>query len=186
MAFIVIEGDNGTGKDTLAQLMNKNNQYKILTYDSKIREIEKYAKDAFGEEKIKRFLEYGKASSDFALKQRGNIILVRYWISTLAAAYADGIYDYNKICEIMKNVCCDLCKPDIVFCLWCNFDSRINRIKERNSTDFDDTTIKRSLRYEWILKKLEKKSNLNWININTTGKSVNAVYHEACKYLENK
>lgn len=183
MAFIVIEGDNATGKDTLAKLINKKNQYNILTYNPKIREIEKYAKSAFGEEKVKRFLEYGKVSSDFVFKQRGNIILIRYWISTLAAAYADEIYDYNKICKIMHNTCFNLCKPDIIFCLWCDFDIRINRIKKRNSIEFDDTTKRRALRYSWILKKLEKNLNLNWININTTGKSINDVYNEIYKYL---
>lgn len=183
MGFIIIEGDNGTGKDTLAQKIEQNHGYKILTYEPEIKKIEKYAKQAEGEEKVKRFLEYGKASSDLALKEKNDVLLVRYWISTLAAAYADKIYDYDKVIEIMNSVCSNYCKPDVVFCLWCDFDSRVDRIQKRNSPDFDDTTLNRSLRYKWILEKLEKESNLNWVNINTTGKSIDGVYEEVSKYL---
>ena len=47
MKFYVIEGDNGTGKDTLAAKF-QNDGFEILTYDKKIKQhtcvIERYHK----------------------------------------------------------------------------------------------------------------------------------------------
>ena len=43
MRFILIEGDNGTGKDTLA-LKLENKGLKVVTYDLRIKQVEKKAK----------------------------------------------------------------------------------------------------------------------------------------------
>lgn len=54
MKFYVIEGDNGTGKDTLAAKF-QNDGFEILTYDKKIKQMEQIAKRKL--EKI-RFLTF--------------------------------------------------------------------------------------------------------------------------------
>ncbi len=183
MSFIVIEGDNGTGKDTLAQNIKKNLGYKIITDEPKIKKMNKKAKKFEGKKRIKEFLKYGKKCSKKVYKSKENVILVRYWISTLAAAYADRIYTYKQVCEEIDKTCSKFCKPDMIFCLWCNFGDRIERIKMRQAADFDDITKQRALDYIWILKELQQRVETNWVDIDTTNKSKEEVYKEVYKYI---
>lgn len=183
MSFIVIEGDNGTGKDTLALNIQDNMGYKIITNEPKIKELNRKAKEHFGEERVKRFLEYGKACSNIANNTTENHIIVRYWISTLAAAYADNIYTYKQTLDAEKIYCSELCKPDAIICLWCDYKERTKRIKTRNSKDFDDITKQRNEKYRFFLKIFETRTNIKWINIDTTNKTRNEVFKEAYKYI---
>lgn len=183
MSFIVIEGDNGTGKDTLAQNIKNNLGYRIITDEPNIKKMNIKAKKLKGKRRIKKFLKYGKKCSKVVYKSKENVILVRYWISTLAAAYADGIYTYKQVCRQIDKKCKKFCKPDMVFCLWCNFEDRIERIKLRQAADFDDITKQRALKYIWILKELQQTIETNWIDIDTTNKSKEQVYKEVCKYI---
>ena len=147
MSFIVIEGDNGTGKDTLAQALEKYG-FNIITYDSEIKKFSEIAKQAKGKNRVKKFLGYGKACSDLVKqnKEKGkNSLLIRYWISTLAAAYADDIYSYDEVITIVKTISPKLEKPDKIIRLECDFDERIRRIEKRNSPDFDDKTLSSTL-----------------------------------------
>ena len=183
--FLVIEGDNGTGKDTLAQGLEKYG-FKILTYDKRVKEFEKVARQGAGEEKIKRFLAYGKACSDFvseSKKKNENVILIRYWISTLAAAYADGVYDYEKINDIIDTIYPKLEKPDVLLRLNCNFNERVQRIQNRESSNFDDVTKKRAEKYEWISGKIKTKTDFKWNEIDTSNKSIEKVYQEALEAI---
>ena len=183
--FLVIEGDNGTGKDTLAQGLEKYG-FKILTYDKRVKEFEKVAGQGTGEEKTKRFLAYGKACSDFVSesKKKGeNVILIRYWISTLAAAYADGVYDYEKISDIIDTIYPKLEKPDMLLRLNCNFKERVHRIQNRKSANFDDVTKTRAEKYEWISSKIKAKTDFKWNEIDTSNKSIEEVCQEALEAI---
>lgn len=178
--FLVIEGDNGTGKDTLAQGLEKYG-FKILTYDDRAKKFEKVAREGKKEEKIKRFLAYGKACSDFVTESKSkneNVILIRYWISTLAAAYADEVYDYNKISNIIDTIYQKLEKPDLLLRLNCSFDERVQRIQNRKSANFDDVTHKRAERYEWISDKIKEKVDFKWKEIDTSNKTVEDIRKE--------
>lgn len=117
MRFIVIEGDNGTGKDTLALKIQDKLGYRVITNESKIKEFNKEAKSYKGKERVKKFLEYGKFCSNIVEKSNENVILVRYWLSTLAAAYADNIYTYEQTCKLENNICSKFYKPDLIICL---------------------------------------------------------------------
>ncbi len=183
--FLVIEGDNGTGKDTLAQKLEKYG-FKILTYEERVKEFEKVARKGTGEDKIKKFLDYGKLCSDFvseSKKRNENVILVRYWISTLAAAYADGVYSYEKISGIIDAIYTKLEKPDMLLRLNCDFNARIQRIQNRKSDNFDDATKMRAERYEWISKKIKSKTNFKWTEIDTSNKSIEDVCQEALEII---
>lgn len=184
MSFIVIEGDNGTGKDTLALKLKDNLGYSIITNEPKIKELNKQAKCFTGKKRIIEFLKYGKVCSNQARIEE-NAVVVRYWISTLAAAYADKIYNYEQVRKIENEIYFKYYKPDIVICLWCDFEARIKRIKNRKSTDFDDITKERSQRYRWYLKEYQKKPQMKWINIDTTNKTEKEVFDEVCKYINN-
>lgn len=184
MSFIVIEGDNGTGKDTLAENIKEKLNYKILTNEPYIKELNRQAKKYTGEKRVREFLNYGKICSEVIKNTEENSILVRYWLSTLSAAYADKIYNYKQVCEIENEICSKFCKPDMVICLWCDFETRVKRIKSRNAKDFDDVTKERNERYKWFLREYEKRTDVKWININTTDKNENEVFEEVYKYIQ--
>ena len=75
-------------------------------------------------------------------------------------------------------------KPDKIIRLECDFDERIRRIEKRNSPDFDDKTLSRAKKYEWISKRIQSELNINWISIDTTNKTKVQVCDEAVKQLE--
>lgn len=183
MSFIVIEGDNGTGKDTLALKIQDKLGYRVITNEQNIKELNKKSKSYEGKERVKKFLEYGKFCSDKVRNVNENVILVRYWLSTLAAAYADNIYTYEQTRELENNICSKLYKPDIIICLWCDFETRVKRIETRRTLDFDDVTKERNERYKWFLKQYEEKTDIKWINIDTTNKSRDEVFEDFLKHI---
>ena len=186
MNFFVIEGDNGTGKDTLALKLQKKYGFRIITNEEDIVKLNKKAKEFNGKQRIKKFLEYGAVCSNRVKNSSQNSILVRYWISTLAAAYADKILEYEDVCKIQDKICSEFYKPDGIICLSCDFEKRIDRIENRKSDDFDDITIERNHRYRWFLDKIQNRIDINWVNIDTSNKDVEQVFKEVCKYLEEK
>ncbi len=183
MRFIVIEGDNGTGKDTLAIKLQESFGFRIITNEEDIINLNKEAKKYDGIKKIEKFLEYGKICSEKVRHSNQDIILVRYWISTLASAYADNICTYQETCKLRHNICSTFCEPDTIICLWCDFATRLNRIKTRKTLDFDDITIERNNKYKWFLNKMESTTNIKWINIDTTVKTKEEVFEETFRYL---
>lgn len=186
MSFFVIEGDNGTGKDTLALKLQKKYGFRIITNEEDIVQLNKEAKKFEGKQRVKKFLMYGATCSNRVKNSRQDSILVRYWISTLAAAYADKIFSYEDVCRIQDEICSGFYKPDGIICLSCDFEKRIDRIEKRKSNDFDDITIERNNRYKWFLKKIQSRININWVNIDTSDKDAEQVFDEVCKYLDER
>ena len=78
MFFFVIEGDNGTGKDTVASKFIEDG-FEIVTYDKKIRTMEKLAKKEIGKNRVLKFMAYNKAESDL-IKEKRNYKNVLIWI----------------------------------------------------------------------------------------------------------
>lgn len=177
MSFVVIEGDNGTGKDTQALKLEEKYGYSVITNFDEMKIINSEAKQHIGKEKVEKFLKYCNLCSEYSLIY-DNSLVVRYWISTLAAAYADNIYTYDEVLKLQEKFCLNMNVPDIIICLWCNFDNRIKRINERHSDDFDDVTESRSIKYAWFLNQVKEKYNLNWVDIDTTDKSIEDVFNE--------
>ena len=184
MSFFVIEGDNGTGKDTLAIKLQKNFGFRVITNEEDIIRLNKEAKKYDGKKRVKKFLEYGKICSDTVKESNQNAILVRYWISTLAAAYADDIFSYEDVCKIQNEICSKFYKPDGIICLSCDFEKRVDRIEQRHAEDFDDTTKRRNDKYRWFLNKMQERTDISWINIDTSDKNPDQVFEEVCEYLK--
>ena len=177
MKFIVIEGDNGTGKDTQALKLSEKLGCDVITNYDDMKIFNKTAKGFSGKERVKKFLQYCELCSKYASSSE-NSIVVRYWVSTLAAAYADNIFTFDEVLKLQEEFCSNMKKPDIIICLWCDFDNRIKRINDRHSDDFDDVTENRSVKYAWFLNQMKERYNLNWVDIDTTGKTIDEVFDE--------
>lgn len=150
-----------------------------------IKKYEKIAKKYNNEKKVGLFLAYNKKCSEMVKKESDcDKLLVRYWLSSLTAAYADCIYDYNKVMK-MSVICLEkMERPDYIIRLRCNFNERIRRIEERNSSEFDDKTMKRNIDYQYITDKIiEKTPMLNWIEIDTSNLNQEQVFDAVHKKI---
>lgn len=186
MYFFVIEGDNGTGKDSLAQKFQTIG-FKIITYDNDIREIEKNARLYDGKARVQKFIEYNKACGDKAEdeKRTNNVILVRYLVSSLAAGYADNIFSANETIDLFNKIYDQFPKPDIIIELKCKSEERIKRIEKRNSKIFDDKSLDREKKYRWIIDKIKSNINEKWIEIDTTNLNIEEVFNSTLKKIKN-
>lgn len=63
------------------------------------------------------------------------------------------------------------------------FEIRIKRIETRKAIDFDDVTIERNEKYKWFLNRYQMRTDIKWINIDTTNKNKTEVFEEARKYI---
>ena len=182
--FLVIEGDNGTGKDTLALGLAENSGFSIITNREDTIELKREAKKYTGSERIKKFAEYSKFCSSIVSSHARNakIAVVRYWLSTVAAGYADRILSYEQSMEYERRLA-GLERPSAVIFLECGFAERKDRIVKRAAEDFDDLTLLRSDRYKWYLADFQNRLRIPFIRINTTNKRPAEVLDTAVKYI---
>ncbi|MDR1250460.1 MAG: hypothetical protein LBK63_14320 [Treponema sp.] len=178
MAVVLIEGDNGTGKTTISQKFSENGFY-VVTDESAIKELEKQAKNftVGSKERIDAFIAYNIYCGNEALKYR-NSLIVRYWISTISAAYADGLFSLKEAIQKTKILSQVLPQPDFIFRLKCDYDVRVKRIATRNLKTYDTSdniTFERDKKYQEILSKIEKYLK-NWHNINTVDKNPEQIF----------
>ena len=160
--FIAIEGDNATGKTTLGKMLQTKG-FELITEHQDIKKIETDAKalKVGSKERIEAFFAYNKECGEKA-KQTTNSVLVRYWVSSVAAAYADGAFSINEALAKVEECIQNLPKPNFYFRLICSREHRLQRIQERRiAKDYsDDTSCKREIRYTEILDTIDKKFNL--------------------------
>jgi thymidylate kinase len=178
MALIIIEGDNGTGKTTIGQKFSEK-EYFVVTDDATAKECETSAKTFQIGSRVRfdAFVKYNDFCGKLA-KEHNNSLIVRYWISTVAAGYADGCFSMPEALMIATNLYKKLPEPDYVFRLKCDYGVRISRINARNSIvpdATDDITIERDKKYQEILDELEKIVN-NWFTINTADQSPEQIF----------
>ena len=181
--WIVIEGDNGTGKDVLAE---KLLDYKILNRRKEIIMIEKTARKASLIKKIDAFLDYNKTHVKYAREL--NYISLRYWPSTLAGGYADNLLTEKEFRKLIDKCLFSLEKPDLFICLICDYIVRMKRIKKRliEQPELMDKDNLQKDRAERHYKAMLEISNYfpNWYFINTTNLSKEEVYKISSKIIE--
>ena len=157
--FIVIEGDNGTGKTSVASILNKKHNFEFITEHPDIAELEQKAKsfDIGSIERFEAFLDYNRACGEQSEKHIRSV-LARYWISTIAAGYADKLFDINETLTRADSIIKTMPRPDHIFRLKCSFEKRIERIEKRALSDGnDDITAERDKRYSFILDNIQSR-----------------------------
>jgi thymidylate kinase len=168
MFLVAIEGDNGTGKDTAGALLQRQG-FHISNYDVEAVEASKKARQTGRREQTAGFLKYGEICAEIAARHEKSLI-IRYWMSTVAAAYSDGVFTWEEALEKATELLKRLPSPACVFYLTCDFNKRIDRINHRDPTSSDDRTSERAKRYASISAELAKLFN-HWYVIDTTNMS---------------
>ena len=157
--FIVIEGDNGTGKTTVSHILNEKYNFKFITEHKEILQLEIQSKcfDIGSIARFKAFVNYNRICGKQAEKC-DRALLARYWISTVSAAYADKLFNIDEAHEKADELMNTLVRPDYIFRLKCDFRKRIDRIEKRTAADKnDDITVERDRRYSLILDHLQER-----------------------------
>lgn len=165
--FVVIEGDNGTGKTTLGELL-EDAGFEFVSKKCEARTLEaeakKYPCDSL--QRYEAFMKYNKFCGGCAAESR-RAVVVRYWFSTLAAAFADGLFEFDYAVKISESLYSSMPKPDYVFRLYCDYSVRTSRISRRNSKGGDDISQERDRKYILISNALGYNIP-GWYTIDTT------------------
>jgi thymidylate kinase len=186
MGLIILEGDNGAGKDTIAGLFEKEG-YFIPTYEQEARIKEQNAKTLKGISRISAFLEYNKFCGDLSMHHK-NSLIVRYWTSTIAASYADGVLTMAEAIKKAHDVYDTLPQHDFIICLKCEYYKRINRIQNRRSAGGsvdDNITIERDNKYQEIQKEFESFVP-HWVKIDTSDKRPEVLFEQILNIIGKK
>lgn len=139
--FIAIEGDNGTGKTTLSKFF-RNLGFEIVSEIDEAKILETEAKKFLpgSLERHEAFIKYNSFCGEYTAKP-GKFLIIRYWISTIAAAFADGLFDFRTSMNIAQSLSESMPKPDYIFRLLCDYQVRISRIagrKNKNNGHLED------------------------------------------------
>lgn len=188
LKWIVIEGDNGTGKDVLAKRLEDMN-YQIINYEDSIKAVENKVRQNKRNNKIELFLEYNEICSNFNCNT--NCVSLRYWPSTISAGFADNQLTDEDLRQYIERCVLRFRKPDAFIYLTCDYDERVRRIENRlidmpELKGKDDIAIIRGKRHLDAMTMISGRYS-NWYNINTTNLTIDDVYKKfmkICKELQ--
>ena len=187
--FIVIEGDNGTGKTTLGKFLQRSG-FVIVNDTEEAKSLEAQAK-TYPPDSLQRyeaFVKYNRFCGEYTLKTE-NAVSVRYWFSTITAAFADGIFTLEEAMNISEQLNTSMIRPDYIFRLYCDYPVRTERILRRasDSTEhlYDDTSLERSIKYRQFSDVLVRKFG-NCYNINTTTSRPSQIFTKIAKIARIK
>jgi len=127
--WLIIEGDNGVGKDTLADLLATQGWTRVD--GPRISAALTKARGLAGMEKVKAFLLYNEECRKVAAASPGPVVQVRYWPSTLAAGFRDGHLLWNEMLKIKNVYSTVLPQPTHVIYLCCRHKEHHRRILDR-------------------------------------------------------
>jgi hypothetical protein len=132
--FVVIEGDNGVGKDTVASALCREG-WKLINEEPRVGQALASAKPLRRSDRLAAFLRYNRICGETAANSSARCVQVRYWPSTLAAAFADGFITWQQMNELRRTCFESMMHPTLLLELKCDFHTRIQRIQARGSID---------------------------------------------------
>jgi thymidylate kinase len=152
--WIVIEGDNGVGKDTLAcKLVGRG--WSIPTNDLDARHARDLAMQLCGRDRAFAMLRYGRLCAARA-QARASSLLVRYWPSTLAAASADELLPPERVGRLIHWAAVNMPRPALFVELTAELPERVRRVQARGRLPgaVDDVSATRNSRYRLAIQKI--------------------------------
>lgn len=183
--WLVIEGDNGAGKDTLAAQLATSG-FELINAHPSAQSAERRARRMSGGEKIAAFLEYNRTCAGIAQNAGCRVVQIRYWPSTLAAAYADNIMTWEQVQAAATHHAALLMQPTMLLYLECNHEERIKRIAVRGPLPdkSDDVSAIRAARHKAAMTDFSTRLN-HWVNLNCTTLSPKEVFARTIELLSN-
>jgi len=155
--FIVLEGIDGTGKTTLAKLLSKElDCYYYKTPSAPFSEIRNYV-DNIDNCQARFFFYFTNilfTSIEIQeLLKTNHVICDRYYFSTFSYHYA---LNQNFKNLGFENILENILEPDIVFYLKADFDTRINRICQREKIN-QQSALTDNLNHQIFTQKVDEE-----------------------------
>jgi hypothetical protein len=146
--WFVIEGDNGVGKDTLADRLVIDGWF-LASQTSQALCYKDEASHLGGLNRVIAFLSYNRFCAKLASGYQSRSFLVRYWPSTLIAGFADAIFDWDEFENRVRDCVTQLPIPRMILFLTCRLDARRDRVRERGLVpgSVDNISEDRDARY---------------------------------------
>ena len=149
--FFVLEGDNGSGKSTAAAALGADGMY-VVSNDPELKDAETRAKNLRGRERIRAFYAYNRQTANKALSYGADCLVVRYWPSTLAAAFADGFIDSDELIRQCRDNLKTFPEPAVFIYLKCDHAERVRRLTVRDAPgERDDRSLSRAAKYQYAI-----------------------------------
>ncbi len=185
--WFVIEGDNGAGKDALADRLIDDGWFLSSRLPQVVAEKDS-ARLQYGKDRVTAFLSYNQRCGELASTHSSRSFLVRYWPSTLAAAFADDILEWPDFESWVDRTVRQLPAPALILYLQCGLNTRRDRVQQRGMVpgSVDDVSENRDRRYWNAVRWLSTSPGLgNWNTLDTTELNIEQV-HRAVRSLLSK
>ncbi len=181
MFWLLIEGDNGTGKDTLRAFFERDG-WRHSNDNSNAASALEAARRCTGRERIPAYLRYCRACATRENDPDSRTVTVRYWPSTLAGGYADGLINEQELDQLLEQCVRDLPAPDSVIELRCDLGTRVQRIQQRvpdYSGSIDSIDPERARLHRLALERIAARWRRPWLVLETTTMLPNQVFDTA-------
>jgi thymidylate kinase len=161
--WFVIEGDNGAGKDTLADKLLCDGWFLVSRSQSAVTEKEQ-ANLLTGIDRVSAFLSYNQRCGVLASARQSRSFLVRYWPSSLVAGFADSVFGWEEFKARVDHSIQRLPTPSLILFLQCRLDARCNRVQQRGviPDSVDDVSENRDSRYQKAIRWLAEHPELKY------------------------
>lgn len=185
--WFVIEGDNGAGKDSLAERL-VGDGWHLASNTPPVLEAMERARQLDGDARVAAYWAYNRVCGTTASSHPSPSMLVRYWPSTLAAGYADGVLEWDDFTDRCKEASDSLPIPELTVYLQCRLDVRRHRVRGRGPVEgaVDDVSNRRNHCYREAVAWLASQSlPSRWCIVDTSDLDPEQVWHRVRSEIAN-